>query len=180
MKVDQSVVSAWIAGTKLPPPPHRRTLQKRYGIDPGAWDTSGLRPTAPATPVPSAVTSPRGGSTPAPGGGKGAPHRVLVGDDPFSTTSALQREIQAQFDALTLEVDAAPSEKATITQKLASALATLAKLKAQDMGKHLLATPQWRALETELFAALEPYPEAAEAVAARLEAFDAASRDAGG
>jgi transcriptional regulator with XRE-family HTH domain len=142
---------AWRSGKALPDAESRAALAIAFAIPPAAWELASSAEAAQPEPPSSAMAAPAGSTA-------------------------------AQVDALLSSVRAdraGPGVSAAQRAKLASLEGTLLGLKARleadarEAEDRLSESPAFQRFQATLRAALQPYPDAARAVVAALEAVDA-------
>lgn len=154
--VSVAAVSQWRAGLRTPSDVNRKLLHKQYAIDPKAWDQPMPQQARKQVPdvAPIAVT------------------------DLASAQAAIVAEagrqlaiLQAAVSSIASDPLASPQEVIRSSSDAAKALALLGKLTGTTLDispKQMLASPAWRQIEAQIVAALEPWPDALEALAAAL------------
>ncbi len=159
--VTKVTVHQWISGDKKPGPSKRPMLRDLYGIPEDSWE----KPHKPKAPAKGATTKAADEENDA---------DITAAGGAFAMARSLQREAQNQLDELKNEGNTwTAAERARVVQGLASTVNVLAKLTGQyELGRRMLELPIWKALEREMFLALKDFPDAAEAVAQRLETFE--------
>jgi len=141
-----AVVGHWRRGRRVPGEAHRHKLELLFGIPRRAWDV------APGAPLPSVAPESAAGSD---------------GD----TLEITKRQIDSILAALKDEA-LTDGAAAKLRDTLAKLLALRARLERdQEMAEDRAVRehPAWAALKAAILRALEPYPEAAAAVAEALE-----------
>lgn len=146
-----TTVLRWMDGSRRPGKPARAKLLAEFKIPLDAWD------------------KPAGGAKKPPKTKAPAPERPAA---PTETATVRSRALKLgrMVDGLLAEVadDSTPAERAKVLDQAARTLAVLGKLTGESGDvtiPTILASPHWRRLEDTIIAALEPWPDAARAVA---------------
>lgn len=147
--VSKQTVSCWRSGKKLPEPSMRRALETAYAIPCAAWEQQ-------STPLPVPPPAP----PPAPS---------------FDTLTT-RDEVRAAYAGLrarkeALPASAAESERTKLDDLMLKALSLLARMdeREEQALERFMKSPDWRRMRAALVGALDPYPDAAQAVATALE-----------
>lgn len=153
-------VSYWRRGEKAPGPKARAALLEAYGIEPAAWEAQ------PGSPPPQSST--RSKRTRAPSPPPKVPGRPSGAStlDEVEVQLGILRELQRNESLL-------PSERVRLADSVGKLLAIRARLERdQELLEEriVLEHPFWGRLKSTIVRALEPYPEAARAVADALGA----------
>lgn len=156
-------VGRWISGERRPSPPDRERMHAIYKIETSLWDEKpAKRPPKPAPAAPSVVAE--------------TLDDVGVVGGAIASARALQEELNLEIASLQVDREAGsatPAERTRRMRELGALTMQLAEITGQlDLGRVILKLPMWKRLETEMLEALKPFPDAAKAVAERLEAFD--------
>lgn len=167
-------VGRWISGERKPDEEDRKRIHEAFGIEPEAWDRSPKKaaPSAPVSPDP--TPAPAAPLAPSPPFDPSNPEAL------FGSVLAMASRLQDQIDheLRDLEADrekgtATPAERTRRIREMTSAVKTLAEVTGQlDLGRAILKLPIWKRIEAEIFEGLRPFPDAAAALAARLEGLD--------
>lgn len=145
--VSQSTVHRWIDGSRKPAKAQRKKILQKYGIAVDLWDSE-----PPKRGRPKKEKSPESGRELA------LRMRAMIGDS---------------LDDIS--VDPSPDERVQVIERCARALVSLGKVTGESTELTMamvLASPIWRRIEDVFVAALEPWPEAARAIADALASLE--------
>jgi len=151
----KAIIGHWRRGRRLPADGMRHRLELAFGIPPRAWDV------APGEPLP--VVAPP--ELPAALEPAGPP---CVDDDPLMIARQQLQEVRVALQDENLTSTAAAKLRDTAAKLLAlvSRLELARELQEDRVVRH---HPKWKRVKAAIVKALEPYPEAAAAVAEALE-----------
>lgn len=156
-------VGRWISGERRPSPADRERMRELYKIDPSLWDEKPSKRAPKVASEPSTIAAETLDDVGVVGGA-------------IASARALQEELNLEIAALQsdrADKSATPAERTRRMRELGALTMQLAEITGQlDLGRVILKLPMWKRLETEMLEALKPFPDAAKAVAERLEAFD--------
>lgn len=149
-KKSRVAVAHWLSGAKKPAPDARKILQKKYGIAEDAWDKeieSKPRTKPTSTDANGKLVVPRG--------------RYSMAAAAYTLCEELYDEINRNRTKMTF------LERVKMLRELASAQKDVRRdcETWREGDAELLDSPWWKRIERTLNEALEPYPDAAKAVA---------------
>ena len=153
---DRTLVVRWKSGERIPTEAQRLRLFEAYGIDREEWEQQAAR--APAATDARAVAS----------------TIVLT---PSDEVVANARVLQEKAMKLCDEVSGGtPEERVSILEKSARVVAIAGKILGEDSRvskAKILRSPEWGEIQTAIFEALKPYPDAFEAVVSKIQGLNA-------
>jgi transcriptional regulator with XRE-family HTH domain len=155
--VTHAAVNQWLSGQTRPSAQKRQTIAGIYGIAPDLWEHATSDPPAPERPAPAAERdhAPR----------ERAP-RERPADGVLGKAHRLEQMAHELMERVQADPNATPLEQARVMASVAATLNLIAKITGQfELGARIMRLPMWRKIERAIADALQPFPEAAAAVA---------------
>jgi hypothetical protein len=169
--VKVATVESWIRGDRTPGDGRRRAIADDGGPEPHLWDEMATAPALPRIPD---ATDPELDDD-----GEPVPRER-------ATAAVVEREadsLLADYKILRSQImslpDDRPGERVRIMTQLAGILTALGKMTGVGLvvsERQILASPNWLRVRDAIATAVEPFPEAAEAVADALAELDGRSK----
>ena len=155
---DRTLIVRWKSGNRMPTDAQKALLQAAYGIEDWEWDQPAAN--APDEPVVKAIA-------------RELAHIVTPVDEVVANARSLQ---QKAMDLCKEVEGGTPEERVAILQKAAQVVAIAGKILGEDSRASkakILRSPEWAEIQTEVFKALQSYPEALEAVVEKIQGLNA-------
>jgi transcriptional regulator with XRE-family HTH domain len=155
--VTRVAVSQWLSGATRPAPSKRSAIAEVYGIAPELWEHASSDPPAPDRPAPTAEREHAARER--------AP-RERPADGVLGKAHRLEQMAHELMERVQADPNATPLEQARVMASVAATLNLIAKITGQyELGARIMRLPMWRRIERAIADALQPFPEAAAAVA---------------
>lgn len=169
--VSQPTICTWLRGSARPGAANREVMHKLFGIDPADWDVDpGTKVTRP--PVATAAgpaRAPVDAEAPLPPSPDTAPPPTSA----RAEAALLIAQVRQLRVSVLTDADATPHERAKVLSSCAQTLTVAGKLTGETLEvpeSSVLRLPAWSRIRGALVTTLEPWPDAARAVAVALRA----------
>ena len=153
---DRTLVVRWKSGERVPTEAQRLRLEEAYGIAREEWEQHPSQ--APARTEARAVASAT---------------ITTPGDEVIANARVLQQKAMELCDEVN---GGTPEERVSILEKSARVVAIAGKILGEDSRvskAKILRSPEWGEIQTAIFEALKPYPDAFEAVVEKIQGLNA-------